>query len=469
MTYMAMLVLLKHAGAASACHIKAVTVTSSTCALSGYEDIVPVYRCQPGAAITYDATNITGTAIMYEWKVDGQPIAGETAAVFSHPLNTTGRHVVKAILHCPEEQQHSARAFPTIPFTVTALPAAGGSIRAASGLDDGMDCAEGDAGGSKCTERYEQNAESVKVVPDAGFVFTGGRVNNVLFGAEDFITMVSEDSGALVTLDPEFEPQLALQRVTFFGPDFINIVKDDGSSYPTPQWERSKEPTYAPSPVGYVRDSRMVVEVTLQADGAISDGTIYIKGDGPDGLEFPVVQDTLSGGAVTAELQSDILPDHVEFWDVSEFQVTWLYARSADGPWHEAGVSQNQLYVTLGLPKTWPVYHTLIHLGCKNAQGESSESVVVDKIWHEFTDRDVRRMDTEQLRYWHEDMAEARNTADLLLKMNGDCEAWASIFIDILKIQNIPANLYEVREKTHPSEYGFLVKETGLTQEPSSE
>ena len=261
----------------------------------------------------------------------------------------------------------------------------------------------------------------------------------------------------------EFEPQHELQSVTFSGSDseFIKVVQDDGSDYPTPPWERTNP---SPSPVGYVRNSHMKATVTLQTAGTIPDKTIYIKGNGPDGLEFAAVQNTLTGGSVTATLQSTTLPDHVDYLDTSEFQVTWSYAHSADGPWYEAGTSQNQLYVTLDTPKTSlvnpsPVYHTLIHLGSKNARGESSESLVVDKIWNEFTDREVFRMDGEQLRYYHEYVADARNTADLLLQANGDCESWARFFIDMLKIQNISARLYDVREKTHPGEFGFLVKE----------
>ena len=456
----------------SACVVTQLNVTSSNCTQNGYDGSVAVYHCLPGTDVSYEAVVDDASQIKtYTWQVDTFSNV-TSSAQFSRPLEKTGRHVAKAIIECNNGSKHSKRVFPTMLFTVTAIPTGGGSIQAAAGIEDGIDCSEG-SGGSQCTESYEQNAESLKVAPDAGFVFTGGRVNNVLFGTDDFITKVSDDSGALVTLEPEFEPQLELQSVTFFGPDFIKVVQDDGSDYPTPQWERTNP---SPSPVGYVRDSRMVVEVTLQAVAAISDGPVYIKGDGPDGMEFPVVQDTLNGGAVTAALQSDILPDYVEYWDSSEFQVTWFYARNADGPWYEAGTSQNQLYVTLGPPKTSlmnpsPVYHTLIHLGSKNARVENSESLVVDKIWDEFTDRNVRRMDGEQLRYYHDwkhtpdDFHPPTTTAGLLKEADGDCAGWAKFFIDMLEVQGISSGHREVVEKDYPRiggknyEHGFVVKE----------
>lgn len=257
----------------------------------------------------------------------------------------------------------------------------------------------------------------------------------------------------------ETPPALELTAVTFFGMP-ADVVKDDGSAYPIPHWQQSDDPDYVPSPVMYVRGDTMTVTVEFQAIPDDGSGTLYVKGDGPGNLDFGPVAVSVSDDTVTITLTSaNAFADQVDFFD--SLAITWAYGLTSSGPWKEAGTSENQVYVTLGQPQT-TVYHTLVHLGCKNADGETTKDGTVDKIWSEFTDIVVRRMDEEQLWYWYnwlEEDPEARNTPDLLLKANGDCEAWAKFFIDMLKVQDISSSLYEVVEKTHPSNYGFLIKE----------
>ena len=455
----------------SACVITQLEVTSPNCTLSGYEGSVPVYRCQPGADITYDVTNITGTASSYEWRVNGVTITGATGSSLSYTLEKTGKHTVKAILHCPQNQLHSARVFATVPFTVTAIPAAGGSIQAANGLDDGLDCAEGDAGSTKCTESYEQNAESLKVVPDADFVPGGITVNGVPAGMDDFINMVTASSGALVTLEPQFDPRLELQRVNFFGADSIEVAQDDGTPYPRPQWERTNP---SPSPVAYVRNGKMKADVTLQTDKAIADNTIYIKGDGPGNLDFGPVQRTLSEGSVTASVPfSELpppwkeirLPDQVEFF--KNFRITWSYAYAENGPWFEAGTSETLLYGTFNTPETSsdvypttrPVYHSLLHLGCANSQGASSASETLDGIWQAFETLHVPRVmpsgeERDAMTYYAKrDNLNVQFTAELLQKGDGPCDAWARLFIDTLKIQGLKYGPHLVELRYQPSRW----------------
>ena len=95
--------------------------------------------------------------------------------------------------------------------------------------------------------------------------------------------------------------------------------------------------------------------------------------------------------------------------------------------WCSAGTSANQTYVTLGDPLT-TVYHTLVHLGCKNADGENTAANCTSKIWAEFTDRDVRRVDGVQLTYYASYTCCNVTTASLLANGDGQCGAWAKFF-----------------------------------------
>jgi len=141
--------------------------------------------------------------------------------------------------------------------------------------------------------------------------------------------------------------------------------------------------------------------------------------------------------------------------------ITWYYGPTADGPWYEAGQSSNQVYVLLGAPQTAPLYHTLVHLGCENAAGETTESGAVKKIWQEFTDQAVLTVNTKLLKYWHEGKAEGLvSTADLLREANGQCGAWAEFFMDMLKAQHISSTIkIEIFEDSDPGKRGFLVKD----------
>jgi len=141
------------------------------------------------------------------------------------------------------------------------------------------------------------------------------------------------------------------------------------------------------------------------------------------------------------------LDDKIDFYN--PLTITWYYGPTVNGPWYEAGVSQNQLYVTLGTPQTAPLYHTLVHLGCENAKGETTEAGAVTKIWQEFTDQKVVTVPPMHvLTYWLNDQQGATNTAGLLGPTNGyngNCQAWSSFLIDLLKAQNIPASQVEVK------------------------
>lgn len=90
-------------------------------------------------------------------------------------------------------------------------------------------------------------------------------------------------------------------------------------------------------------------------------------------------------------------------------------------------------------PQVDPLYHTVVHIGSENAKGigGTDERPVVTKAWGEFTDRDVDRMDGDQLRFWYGDQPGASDTAGLIAGANGDCRAWSRLFEDVLAAQGI--------------------------------
>ena len=163
---------------------------------------------------------------------------------------------------------------------------------------------------------------------------------------------------------------------------------------------------------------------------------IKVRGDGPDNLDFPETTATINGNEMTisnVECENPFV-DEVDF--VDPMSIAWSVSADGGATWYDAGMSANPTYIALGDPQT-ELYQTLIHLGCKNAKGETSENDVVDDIWAEFTDLDVRRVDGTQLAYYASSNCQNITTAELLSQGDGQCGAWAQLLNDTLKCQSI--------------------------------
>lgn len=196
--------------------------------------------------------------------------------------------------------------------------------------------------------------------------------------------------------------------------------------------------------------------------------TIKIKGDGPGNLDFPETTAAISGNDLTiTDVEcSNPFANEIDFFD--PMSISWSYSMDGGSTWCSAGTSANQTYVTLGDPLT-TVYHTLVHLGCKNADGENTATNCTSRIWIEFTDRDVRRVDGVQLTYYASYTCGNVTTASLLANGDGQCGAWASLFIDMRKVQGIDdTDEYVIFRPITPygipqSYVGFLVKNWTFT------
>lgn len=161
-------------------------------------------------------------------------------------------------------------------------------------------------------------------------------------------------------------------------------------------------------------------------------------GAGPGNLDFPATTATVAGNEVTITNVecSNAFVNEVDFFDTMD--ITWQITWDGGTTWCDAGISKNQVYVTLGDPVGGvTIFHTLVHLGCKNADGEATPIGCTDKIWSEFTDRDVRRVDGTRLTYYASYTCANVTTASLLANGDGQCGAWAKFFIDMRKVQGL--------------------------------
>ncbi len=286
----------------------------------------------------------------------------------------------------------------------------------------------------------------------------GGKVAR---GRTEFVfTLGSADEDHKMTVF-----KLALKHVSFSGAKHHTVTKDDGSGdYTAPHWQDNSSPLDGDAddvgdkkyPICFTRNTKMRVSAKWRLEPGGLPLDITMKGDGPGNLDFPETAATVSG---TDLLLSDVecsnpFVNQIDFFD--PMSITWRFSLDDGSTWYTTTTSANQTYVTLGDPVTM-VYHTLAHLGCKNADGETTAAGCTAKIWGEFTDRNVRRVDGVQLTYYASYTCGNLTTASLLANGDGQCGAWAKLFIDMRKVQGIDdIDEYVIFEPI--ADDGFVVK-----------
>ena len=292
------------------------------------------------------------------------------------------------------------------------------------------------------------------------------------------VVVTDASSGSSVTNPAEFgadiaasfrSVQLQLKEVSFGGAKCHVVQKDDGTGdYAAPHWKDNSTPPDGDAddsgdrkyPVCFTRNSKMRVSAEWKLDSIDSIWSIQVKGDGPDALDFPATAATVGGGTISiADVEcAAAFSNEVAYWPV--LPVAWSFSLDKGTNWFVACTNENPVYVTLGEPLTTALYHTLVHLGCSNAAGETTEAGCTAKIWADFTDRDVRRVDGTQLTYYGSWQCQNVTTASLLATGDGQCGAWARFFLDIRKVQGITESQHfvEIKPKNSANADGFIVK-----------
>lgn len=390
-------------------------------------------------------------------------------------------------------------------FTVNVLPSAGCAVTAGDGGVDAVEAPNGivcsgttAASDPLCTEQFKQSAvATLKVVPEAGYVFTGWTVNGgqIKTTSAETLFLTTMPRLAQMSNSNDFTPtpiygnkadveascsaiSLSLRSITFSGME-IDIVRDDGSLYPKePHWQAST-PSDA-VPLAFTRNATMQIKkATFQITPTLrSECPVFIFGEGPeqsDGtkITFPPRREKLSSDGTTLILENVSaeypLADHVAIFggNKPKMVISWKYTGDAvcvvqpdTCEWTPIGDSEHLVYVTMNTPKT-TVYHTLVHLGCEAADGingsqEFAKDEVLNAIWKKTFQRDsskippmeVRRVRRdgqpgEPLMYYGKwENGKIVTTAELLKKGDGTCTVWTRFFIDVLKVQGLEYDTY---------------------------
>ncbi len=293
--------------------------------------------------------------------------------------------------------------------------------------------------------------------------------------------------GEFVTVVGEANPLgLVLEEISFL--DNTTVVDDDNVvSYTAPHFKVSTNET---KPICYVSGQYMKVAGKINFNpggGALPN--LLIKGENSNGFSFSVNSNytvnsnSIEFGATVANLL--FTPNQVAYDE--PFKIDWFVSLDGGTNWSNIGASCNQLYVTHKAPNSnlvggvnpIPIRHTLLHIGCKASSGKNNLKDIVEGMFTEFDDKVVLKADNEtRLTYYLSYNCNNYDTETLLSSDNvdvapngikyadGQCGAFAKLFIDILKMQGIhnDLNYYSyvptnsLLNDDKKTDNGFLVK-----------
>lgn len=266
-----------------------------------------------------------------------------------------------------------------------------------------------------------------------------------------------------------------VQQVSYSGDHEFNVYPDNGGAvYAAPQYldqnangNITEAGDYS-HPVVYAAGFTMKLGAQfLVGDMVNPTGAVMVKGDGPDGISIPSTTATLAGNTVTLPptSASTALGAAVNYY--AKFVVDWQVSFDAGATWLKAGKSTNEVDVTLHDPKNpTKLYETLPYLGTMAAKGDTTEAKVISDIWSLFPGLTIKRKDGTPLKYYETFSGGSCFTTGGLLAMGqGQCSAFASLFLDLLKAQGIATTTdgkdikyAVVQYKGDTTNGGFLVK-----------
>ncbi len=179
---------------------------------------------------------------------------------------------------------------------------------------------------------------------------------------------------------------------------------------------------------------------TTTIAGATQNFTYHV----PNPASAPTITENILTSSQSTTTEA-LTANRIDYYDT--FESTWRISFDQGITWQTlADHSENTVYVRLGTNSPTNPYNTVFYLSCKNAAGMVVTDVdivaqtqpVVDKIYGEFVDKDVRRLGTDiLLGYYKNPQINSTNISSLLYLRDGRCGAWTRFFEEMLKVQGL--------------------------------
>ncbi|MDB5336927.1 MAG: hypothetical protein JWN70_2546, partial [Planctomycetaceae bacterium] len=217
-------------------------------------------------------------------------------------------------------------------------------------------------------------------------------------------------------------------------------------------------------PVAYVSGSQITVTPVFKValdNPELNDvlQTALVKVTGPGGITATVT------GLRTPIIFSNVWPEHTtKYYD--SFHLTWKISIDSGDHWIDISTSRNRLYVTYDTSvATIPIYESVIELSSRNALVSNTPNDIVSRIYDDFTDQVIKRVDGTLLRYWgavstadkienlhdifpqvdlstvakdaEDSISEVTQVKGLLRFGDGQCGAWEKLLMEMLRVQGL--------------------------------
>lgn len=233
-------------------------------------------------------------------------------------------------------------------------------------------------------------------------------------------------------------------------------LDDNTGSYGAAHWTDNSTPPDGDAddpgerkyPVCFVRDTTMEasVEVELSAEWQPY-GDVYLRGDGPGGLDFYTEDVSVNGTVATAgPIEcSAAFPNMVNRY--APMPIAWEASVDGGQSWHYVGTSVNECFVTLATPQCSPRFRTVLYLATKQT-GATAEAQCVANTWASFSSgsgpANVKAWDetagdyATDLVYWLEAASDSyTDTTALLAHQHGNCHAFAHLLHQALRANDV--------------------------------
>ncbi len=281
-----------------------------------------------------------------------------------------------------------------------------------------------------------------------------------------------------VVQSADFSYSLKLTELSFSGIGVVPIRDDNNTRfYDSPHWTTSEE-----KPVCFVSGTKPQINCSFEIDG-ICTNNLYIRGKASNGMEFIQKQVIIQSNIVTYPLTEANSGFEANKADLLEnFSIVWEMSNNPNGQWVSIGTSKNIMYVVKSSPKEiyskyqtkmskrmgdfqYPTYRTILHIGCEQGKGQTTDAMMVEKIYNYFKNKNVQSIDNNYcMQYWgnqygngytqplipHDIYYSLFTSSGLIQYGEGTCNAWAVFFVEIMRTQgNDQLSLMVVRWKSN--------------------
>lgn len=247
----------------------------------------------------------------------------------------------------------------------------------------------------------------------------------------------------LISQAQNFSYKLNATEVKFSGSGYISIRQDSTAAiYNIAHWRS----TGLREPAAWVSGSTMSVTAKFEFLCSNAPDSISIRGIGADSISFPIktVALTASSGVYNCTYPITIASKSFNSGIIkyyAPFNIFWEVSFDHGLNWRRADTTDHKVYVTKSAPMVettnFKYFHTILELSCLNAQGQTNDSIIIQKCWEEFLDHLVFNYKGDSLFYYKTFNTSNTSLPSLLKARNAQCFTFAQLFLAMIKIQGI--------------------------------